>query len=206
MASWWCIRKCTVQDLPHKIQGQTIKNVGNSIIYVCNTKEDLPIGPSHLLPRSKIVVLPGQEVDLVNDPNIDYSTFSFPDRDVTLHSDNEINVEIIGSDLCDRWMNDPKHPWNGAPLSNFLYTNKYNSPIVAASGNVSSSQGSIGTITLPSTFPSTPLGFFAADDEWHIAIDYSEKKDVSKCTCGVASLKGGGKHSSWCDLQTENKI
>lgn len=184
MANYSHIFSTPVHFLPVKVQAQTIKNNGKYPIYVCDIEDDLPLTPSCMLAYSKAVILPGQELDLTCNPYI-LPSVSNPDYDVTVHSDNPVDIEVCSYDRCDRWSSDPYHPWGGHSLPNGTYTEKF--------------KNSINT-TLSSYTSSGWWGNFSSPLE-DIVINNIIQNEVKKCTCGIASLKSGGRHSNWCDLE-----
>ena len=196
MASFWTCRHADLKDLPLKVQAQTIKNNGKKNIYIHGIEEDLPLSQAQQVTFCDVCILPGQEVDLTKHTSF-HSSISYPDFDVTIHSDDEVNVDIISSDSSSRWIVDTKHPWNGAPLPNGTYTERFGgsgmSGIIAKVGNVSAA--------IPYSSASVPV---SVSIKLQPAIEYI-RFDLTitspKCTCGQHSVKGGGKHSSWCDLE-----
>lgn len=107
-ATFWTVRCASGIDLPLKVQAQTIKNIGTHDIYVFNIEDDILVDSStcHAFPMG--IISPGCTLDVVNYPISTFSNISDPDRDVTIHSDNVVHVEIQSSDVCDRWTGDQK--------------------------------------------------------------------------------------------------
>jgi hypothetical protein len=100
-------------------------NVGGKDIFIFDIEEDVLVDSKSLYAFSRSVIQPSNNLDLLVNPYIPYSSISNPDRDVTIHSDGDIWVNLISSDDPERWIRDHIHPWNGATLPNGGYTQKY---------------------------------------------------------------------------------
>lgn len=125
MASYWTCRHASNHNLPLKVQAQIVKNNGNSPIYIYDIEDDLPLPDAYMKAFTVLIIDPGQELDISQTPYLKNSHYSYPDRDITIHCDVDIDVAIESSDLSNRWEQDNSHPWNGAKLVNGSYTEKH---------------------------------------------------------------------------------
>lgn len=140
MASCWANRRFPAgQIFPPKVQAQTIKNNGKEPIYLFGIEDDMPIPTATMKAFWLAIVDPGCEVYLSFNSHFN-NPISYPDYDVTIHSDGAIDVDIESSDICDRWNFDSSHPWNGGCLPNGHFTKRHTPPKgVLAVGNTGGS-------------------------------------------------------------------
>lgn len=192
MALFWTSRCSPFKDLPLKVQAQSIKNNGKKTIYIHGIEEDLPLNSGQQMAFCDVSIDPGCEVDLTKHPSC-HASISSPDLDVTIHSDDEINVAIISSDSCWRWGQDSFHPWNGAPLPNGTYTERW------GGAGLSKIMAYVGNTPPPPPPPKKSVHVSGGYGMVEVTINIT----MPKCTCGQHAVSGGGKHSSWCDMEKQ---
>jgi hypothetical protein len=199
MAKYFSIRNSTQSpfSVPLKLQAETIRNDGTEDIFILGPEDDEPVNQASLLVYSVAIVRPGQGVDVANSPYVNMYAKNGIDKFVTLHAAQTIKAGIVSNDAPEDWENDPKHFWNGQPFPNGSYTNRF--------GKLKA-QAQAGT---PAINPNHGLHFGGTS---HVVVPGSTKwidiynynievpKGTTKCTCGISSLHGGGRHSNWCDL------
>jgi len=194
--TFWSCKYSLVANLPLRVQAQTIKNTGSDTIYLCTVEDDLPLDRTSMLAYSQIILLQGQSVDLTSHPYLNgIQHHSFPDCDITIHSLQDVSVDITSHDICERWIGDIAHPWSGGHLPGGGYTNKFKSASNQFAAITAAIQSGM-TNMLNSTFVNKALG-----EDLDRLSGFNDMKIKPKCTCGIASLRSGGRHSSWCDLE-----
>jgi hypothetical protein len=117
--------KCMSHDLPLKAQVRTVKNMGTDDIYILPIEFDIPY-PSNLpLPPVCVRLPPGAYHDIANDSGFYYLTGNGLDKEVTIHSLSDIDIDIESDVFYDTYPTVANHPWNGGLLPNGDYTEKY---------------------------------------------------------------------------------
>lgn len=209
MPTFWACRKIASRDLPLKVQIQNIKNNGKDPIYIFHSEDDTPISTAMMMAFCSVMVSPGQDVDLTKSPYLNNAGCpgSYPDYDVCIHSDGDIDVELQSSDACDRWQQEKSHPWNGAPYPNGQYTNKFKNQ----GGHIP--VGGIPGLTVPAAGVPVGAGYWGqplVPGFGHIPKQGIEFIEINitiaaptKCTCGEKGNRHPGKCSHWCDLELD---